>query len=349
MKRLIAGVGLILAVSLGALSLEVIESGKFFFQIEEDVGVESFEFTRLDDGNLKLSSEFEALSEELVLEFGTERLFTQEVLLTPEFELISYELDSDTERGRLRVRVEVEGGVATISFEFTDPEGEVERGERQVILEESVITTGIAASQFLLMQEFINAKLDLAEGEEVILLAFDPSDIEEPLVELTFERLSTVTLEDNATGGRMEAARVKVKREEFEVELISCAEALEGGPCSRKGRFLGFLSSTTTLAGVRLEDAPGGGVLVVEVAPGSFAEQAGLRPGDVITHVDGQRVENLFELRQLIRFKDPEVPVVLTVERGGETLELEVRLSGSRLLVFRFDLFPKGFTVVGEG
>jgi S1-C subfamily serine protease len=147
----------------------------------------------------------------------------------------------------------------------------------------------------------------------------------------------------------MEAERVRVSREEFDVELLSCVEALEEGPCTREGRFLGFLSSTTTLAGVKLQDAPGGGVLVEEVAPGSFAEQAGLRPGDVITHVDGQRVEDRFAFRQIIRFKDPEVPVVLTVERDGESLELEVRLSGSRLLVFRFDLLPKGFAIIGEG
>ena len=328
----------------------VIESGTFFFQIEEDVGIEGFTYERLPDGNLKLSSEFQALSEELVVDFGTDKLFTQEVVLTPDLELVSYRVDSDTGRGRFFVEVTVEDGIATIRFEFVDPEGETERGERQVILEDEVVTTGIAASQFFLMQEFLNEKLDLREGERRTLIAFDPTDIDEPFVELIFERLAPVILEDVRTKRQLRAARVAVQQEDFRAELLACESQEEGeeGPCTEPGRFLGFISSTATLAGVRVQDAPGGGALVVDVAPGSFAAQAGLQRGDVITHVDGIRVDDARDLRSLIRFRDPSEPVTLTVLRGNETLEIEVRLSGSRLLVFRVDLFEGGFTVLGE-
>ena len=331
----------------------VIESGTFFFQIEEDVGVEGFEFARLDDGHLRLTSEFQALSEQLVLDFGTDKLFTQEIVLTPDFSLVSYKLDSDTERGTVRVEVTVEGGVATMRVEFESPQGERESGERQVILEDEVLTTGIAASQFFLMQEFLNRKLELAEGESRTLLAFDPTDVEEPFVELTFTRLRPVLIEDTRTKRRLKAARVAVEQEEFRVELLACAEAVDAEteatePCPRAGRFLGFLSSTATLAGVQLEDAPGGGARVVAVEPGSFAAQAGLRPGDVITHINGVEVEDARALRALIRFLDPDEPVTLTVRRDGQTLELTVRLSGSRLLVFRFDVFEGGFAILGE-
>jgi len=327
---------------LWASAVQVLERGTFFFQIEEDVGVEGFEFARLDDGHLRLTSEFQALSDQLVLDFGTDKLFTQEVVLAPDFSLVSYRLDSDTERGKVHVEVTVEGGVATMRYAFESPQGERESGERQVILEDEVITTGIAASQFFLMQEFIDKKLELAEGESRTLLAFDPTDVEEPFVELTFTRLKPVLIEDTRTKRRFKAARVAVEQKEFRAELLACAEAVseaEGkGPCPRAGRFLGFLSSTATLAGVRVEDAPGGGARVVTVEPGSFAAQAGLQPGDVITHINGVEVEDARALRALVRFLNPDEPVTLTVRRDGRTLELTVRLSGSRLLVFRVDL-----------
>jgi hypothetical protein len=345
------GLGLLLiaiaGLALSALPAETLEQGTFFFQIEEDVGVEGFEFVQLDEGNLKLTSEFQALSEQLMLDFGTDKLFTQEIVLTPDLGLVSYTLDSDTERGKFHVEVQVEDGVATMRYEAVSPQGERESGERQVILEDEVVTTGIAASQFFLMQEFINRKLELAEGESTTLLAFDPTDVDEPFVELTFTRLSPVLIEDVRTRQQLRAARVAVEQKEFRAELLACEEALAEGPCTRPGRFLGFISSTASLAGVRLQDVPDG-VLVVDVAPGSFAAQAGLKPGDVITHVDGTKVDSVRELRQLVRFRDPNEPVTLTVQRDGQTLQLEVRLSGSRLLVFRFDLFEGGFSILGE-
>ncbi len=336
---------LALMVFFSVRSEQLLDSGRFFFQIEGDVGVEGFQWARLDDGNLKLTSEFQALSETLVLDFGTDKLFTQEIVLTPELKLVSYLLDSDTERGKFHVEVKVEDSVATIEFEVERQGGDKEQGQRDVILEDNVLTTGIAASQFFLMQKFIDERLDLEKEPEITLTAFDPTDINEPLVELVIKRLNPVLLEDSATKQQFKARRVEVRQEEFRAELLSCAEAL--GPCQEAGKFLGFVSSTATLAGVKLKDAPGG-VLVEEVASGSFAEQAGLRAGDLITHVDGQRVDDRFELRSLLQFKDPTSLVTLTIQRGGQILELEVRLSGSRLLVYRFDLFPAGFAILGE-
>lgn len=347
MKRVFIGVVAALTLALGAYSEQVLDSGKFFFQMQEDAGIEEFSFVRLDDGNLKLTSNFQALSEELVLDFGTDKLFTQEIVLTPELNLISYRLDSDTERGKIHVKVKVEDSVATIQYEFEEPEGEKERGERTVILEDNVITTGIAASQFFLMQKFIDMHIDLEREPEVILLAFNPVDVDEPLVELTLKSLSPVTLRDRATSQLLEVRRVEASRKDFRVELLSCTIVIPEGPCGEEGRFLGFISSTASLAGVRVTDAPGPGVLVESVAPGSFADQAGLRAGDIILRVNGKEVNDPFQFRQMIRFQDPSVPVILTVQRGGETFDLEVRLSGSSLTVYRSDLFPNGFEIMG--
>ena len=59
---------------------------------------------------------------------------------------------------------------------------------------------------------------------------------------------------------------------------------------------------------------------VEEVAPGSPAAAMGLRAGDAILAVDGERNEPA-ELAEAIRESGGE-PVTLTVERGGEELEL---------------------------
>jgi Do/DeqQ family serine protease len=63
------------------------------------------------------------------------------------------------------------------------------------------------------------------------------------------------------------------------------------------------------------------GVLVTNVAPGSPAAQRGLRPGDVITGVNRQRVTNLGELQQHAQGQS----LLLNIRRGNATLLLPIR------------------------
>ena len=75
------------------------------------------------------------------------------------------------------------------------------------------------------------------------------------------------------------------------------------------------------LAGARLADIPDrAGVAVVEVVPGSPAARYGLRPEDRLLAVNRRAVENLAELRRLLR-------------RGGRGLALTIERGGSRLLI----------------
>jgi serine protease Do len=73
-----------------------------------------------------------------------------------------------------------------------------------------------------------------------------------------------------------------------------------------------FVTSRAPLLGISAEDisgqlgnyfgAPGGeGILVREVNAGSPAEKAGLKAGDVITKLNGERVKSLDELREKLR------------------------------------------------
>ncbi len=80
----------------------------------------------------------------------------------------------------------------------------------------------------------------------------------------------------------------------------------------------GDASSCTTLAAdCRLA--------VVAPIPDSPADKAGLRPGDVITKVDGKPLDGLTMDAALGLIRGPKgTAVVLTVERGSETLDIEI-------------------------
>jgi len=76
---------------------------------------------------------------------------------------------------------------------------------------------------------------------------------------------------------------------------------------------------------LRLSSA--GGALVQDVATGSPAERAGLRPYDVITAVDGIRVDNDDDLISSVARRRPGTSATLTVLRDGRMVTLGVKLA----------------------
>jgi membrane-associated protease RseP (regulator of RpoE activity) len=79
-------------------------------------------------------------------------------------------------------------------------------------------------------------------------------------------------------------------------------------------------------------DVPGGkGVVVMEVMKGTPAERAGLKPGDVITHVGSRAVDDADELVRAVSAEDTHVK--LTVLRKGARRTVEADLErGSRMM-----------------
>jgi serine protease DegQ len=71
------------------------------------------------------------------------------------------------------------------------------------------------------------------------------------------------------------------------------------------------------------------GVKVERVEPGSGAERAGLRVGDIITAVDGRTVRSASDLRSRIALSPVESAVKVDVVRDSRTMTLQVRLSGT--------------------
>jgi S1-C subfamily serine protease len=66
------------------------------------------------------------------------------------------------------------------------------------------------------------------------------------------------------------------------------------------------------------------GVEVVEVMPGSPAQQAGLRPEDLVISVDGQRVDRVEDLQRLMVAERIGSSVPVTILRGAKELVLEL-------------------------
>jgi serine protease DegS len=77
--------------------------------------------------------------------------------------------------------------------------------------------------------------------------------------------------------------------------------------------------------GLRIEN----GILVTGVMENGPANQAGLRPGDVITYVDDAQVDNSHELMQHIANQPPGTLLTLGGWRGSETFKV-VAISGER-------------------
>lgn len=85
---------------------------------------------------------------------------------------------------------------------------------------------------------------------------------------------------------------------------------------------------------------------VLAVRPESWAEQAGLKPDDVIVSVEGKRVRSRREVVAALQASSNE-PVVVSVQRGGSPVEIRVpaRPAGEKVdavLAFRPDLVADG-------
>jgi bifunctional DNase/RNase len=68
------------------------------------------------------------------------------------------------------------------------------------------------------------------------------------------------------------------------------------------------------------------GVLVVDVAPGSAAMEAGMQRGDVITKANDQAVPSARELEALVRAAKPQTRIKLEVVRKGKPILLAIDL-----------------------
>lgn len=69
------------------------------------------------------------------------------------------------------------------------------------------------------------------------------------------------------------------------------------------------------------------GVLITGVLQDGPAQQAGMRPGDVVTQVAGNRVTNTAQLLNAVAGLRPDSVAGISVQRGNETVELQVKVA----------------------
>lgn len=101
---------------------------------------------------------------------------------------------------------------------------------------------------------------------------------------------------------------------------------LENGGTVKRG-FLGvFLKEVDTTMAKALGRADNNGVLVNEVGPGTPAEKAGLKAGDLIVAYNGTTVESMPKLRLDISNTAPGAEVEFEIIRGGKTEKVKVKL-----------------------
>ena len=67
------------------------------------------------------------------------------------------------------------------------------------------------------------------------------------------------------------------------------------------------------------------GIELIDIAPGSPAGVAGLRPEDIFVALNGRPIESVEELQRQLSAEAIGTPQSLTVVRSGALMELEVR------------------------
>jgi S1-C subfamily serine protease len=92
----------------------------------------------------------------------------------------------------------------------------------------------------------------------------------------------------------------------------------------------GNTSQSSTFLGVEVTDA-NNGAGIVAVQPGSPADDAGLRPGDVVTKFNDTTISNGSDLQRAVRAEKPNTTVTLTIVRGGNTTTVKVKLGSTAL------------------
>jgi putative serine protease PepD len=68
------------------------------------------------------------------------------------------------------------------------------------------------------------------------------------------------------------------------------------------------------------------GAEISEVTTGGPAEDAGLQAGDVVTEIDGQKIDDSTDLSSYVNMKAPGDKITLTVHRNGQTEHVDVTL-----------------------
>ncbi len=119
------------------------------------------------------------------------------------------------------------------------------------------------------------------------------------------------------------------------------------------GPFFNFFLAVVLFSTINLFGVPYLPAKIGELSPGLPAEKAGLKKGDVVLSVDGEKVSKWDDLSRIIRGSNGK-ELALQVKRDGETLELKVtpesskvkNLFGEEVQIFMIGIQPAEEVVV---
>lgn len=173
----------------------------------------------------------------------------------------------------------------------------------------------------------MSLRIDALEKEGLVTRSKDPEDRRSVLVTLAprgLRLLEKVIPQHLANENALLKGLSKADRDQLIVILRKWLLSLEEGasnspqPC-RGITVLDARASLKRRRAVGFPDVPG--ILVHDVEPGSWAEDAGLRRGDLICIVEGNEVRSIAEFRRLMSKSIAHVKRI-KVMRGSDLIEL---------------------------
>jgi len=128
-------------------------------------------------------------------------------------------------------------------------------------------------------------------------------------------------------GERLVKEMATMPREKYNGSYDASGLAGLAGPASDKsGPSMGRASMGAIPDYAQGEDAKGG-MRIGGIMPGSPADKVGLKQGDVITHFNGEKIENMIDYTAALGKAKPGQTVKLSVTRDGKAMELSVTLT----------------------
>ena len=96
------------------------------------------------------------------------------------------------------------------------------------------------------------------------------------------------------------------------------ALVVAAGPCANFLLAIAIFTGVFAFIGLPMNEAR-----VLNVLPGSAADKAGIKGGDLFTAVDGQKIETFSDLQSVVWVRGGE-QLTVTINRGGTTLNLQL-------------------------
>jgi S1-C subfamily serine protease len=130
-----------------------------------------------------------------------------------------------------------------------------------------------------------------------------------------------------AEAGIAKSVKLKVFRDGKDVELSMTLSSAEAAPKQRRNPDAdgGGQSGQADLLGLAVDDAEQGGVVVVDVAGGGAAAEAGIRRGDVIVSINRKKIANSSEYQRIIQ-QVGHGSMTILVRRGNASIYFALRI-----------------------